>query len=367
MNPEEIRPALKGQLLRLENLKDSLDLAGKKIRLGELEAQMVAQGFWNNQEASSSIIAEVKGIRSILMPWEECFKSAQDSLEMLDMAEEEGEDNIIEEVGRAVENIFCQLDLLDTKGLLNGKHDDANVYFTIHSGAGGTESCDWVHILWRMYSRFFEDQGWKCTLLSALSGEEAGFKTVSLHLTGSYAYGYIKGELGVHRLVRISPFDSNKRRHTSFASVDVVPDLGDALELPIDVKDLRIDTYRASGAGGQHVNKTDSAVRITHLPTSTVVQCQTERSQLSNKETAMSMLKAKLWQLQEEKKQDELDKISGTKSSISWGSQIRSYVFQPYQMIKDHRTHLEIGNIQSVLDGNIFPFLKRYLEWKASH
>jgi len=327
---------------------------------------MNAGDFWDNQEVANKTLAEVKGLKEIIIPWNKTFEAVNENEELLELAEIENETELFDEIIISVEGLNQKVEDLEVKSLLRGTYDNANVYFSLHAGAGGTESCDWAQMLYRMYDRFFEKNGYKVSTMSVLPGEEAGIKGITLKVEGPFAYGYLKGEIGVHRLVRISPFDSNKRRHTSFVSVDVIPEAEEDIDIEIIPKDIRVDTYRASGAGGQHVNKTDSAVRITHLETGIVVQCQNERSQIANKATCMKMLKAKLWQHEEQKRIDELANLSGDKSSISWGSQIRSYVLQPYQMIKDHRTNHEIGNVQSVLDGDIFSFLKKYLQWSLN-
>jgi peptide chain release factor 2 len=328
---------------------------------------MNGASFWDNPDSANKTLKTIKTVKDILAPWEKSVIAVEDTLEMLEMAEMEGEKDLIEEVCESTELLLEDVEKLEVKSLLCGEHDDCDVFLNINAGAGGTESCDWAQMLHRMFDRFFARNEYKTSTLEVLPGDGAGIKSISLKVEGSFAYGYLKSEIGVHRLVRISPFDSQKRRHTSFVSVDVIPDMGDDIDIEIVDKELRIDTYRASGAGGQHVNKTDSAVRITHLPTNIVVQCQTERSQMQNKATCMKMLKAKLWQYEEMKRQETLSSISGEKSSISWGSQIRSYVLQPYQMIKDHRTDHEVGNVDGVLDGDLFPFLKKYLQWSVAH
>lgn len=328
---------------------------------------MIRADFWDHPDVANGTLKEVKGLKEIIVPWDKSKALIDDALEMLELAEMEGETSMIEEVATATEQLLEQVDRLDTKSLLRGEYDNSDVFFNIQAGAGGTESCDWAQMLYRMFDRFFARNDFKATAIEVLPGDGAGVKSVSLKVEGDFAYGYLKSEIGVHRLVRISPFDSQRRRHTSFVSVDVIPDLGEDVEVEINDKELRVDTYRASGAGGQHVNKTDSAVRITHEPTGIVVQCQSERSQIANRATCMKMLKAKLWQYEEQKRQDELANLGGEKSSISWGSQIRSYVMQPYQMVKDHRTEHEVGNVSSVMDGDIFPFLKKYLEWSVQN
>lgn len=326
---------------------------------------MNASDFWSDQDIANKTLKQVKEIKEILVPWEKTKSSVEEVQELLDLAESEQEEEMYAEIIEATEGLTKKVDELDIKSLLRGDFDTANVYFSIHAGAGGTESCDWAQMLHRMYERFFEKQGYKSTTMTVLPGDGAGIKGITMKVEGIFAYGYLKSEIGVHRLVRISPFDSNKRRHTSFVSVDVIPEMEDDIDIEINPKDIRVDTYRASGAGGQHVNKTDSAVRITHLETGIVVQCQSERSQTSNRMTCMKMLKAKLWQHEDLKRQEELSNLNGEKSSISWGSQIRSYVLQPYQMIKDHRTNMEMGNVQAVLDGDILSFMKEYLQWNA--
>ena len=277
-----------------------------------------------------------------------------------------GEDDFVEELEEKHNKLMHMIDNFDTKMLLDGEYDGNNAIVTIHSGAGGTEACDWADMLYRMYMRWFNARGFKVTEMDYMAGDSVGIKSITLLVEGTRAYGYLKGEKGVHRLVRISPFDANKKRHTSFASVDIMPEVDDTVEITIDPGDLRIDTYRASGAGGQHVNMTDSAVRITHIPTGVVVTCQRERSQLSNRETAMKLLKSKLLEIEMKKKEEELKKIQGEQSDIGWGNQIRSYVFQPYTMVKDHRTGVESGNIRAVMDGDIDEFINGYLRWSKN-
>lgn len=277
-----------------------------------------------------------------------------------------GEDDFTDELEEKHNKLMHMIDNFDTKMLLDGEYDSNNAIVTIHSGAGGTEACDWADMLYRMYMRWFNTRGFKVTEMDYMAGDSVGIKSITLLVEGTRAYGYLKGEKGVHRLVRISPFDANKKRHTSFASVDIMPEVDDTVEITIDSGDLRIDTYRASGAGGQHVNMTDSAVRITHIPTGVVVTCQRERSQLSNRETAMKLLKSKLLELEMKKKEEELKKIQGEQSDIGWGNQIRSYVFQPYTMVKDHRTGVESGNIRAVMDGDIDDFINGYLRWSKN-
>jgi peptide chain release factor 2 len=277
-----------------------------------------------------------------------------------------GEEDFVPELEEKHNKLMHMIDNFDTKMLLDGEYDSNNAIVTIHSGAGGTEACDWADMLYRMYMRWFNSRGFKVTEMDYMAGDSVGIKSITLLVEGTRAYGYLKGEKGVHRLVRISPFDANKKRHTSFASVDIMPEVDDTVEITIDSGDLRVDTYRASGAGGQHVNMTDSAVRITHIPTGVVVTCQRERSQLSNRETAMKLLKSKLLEIEMKKKEEALKKIQGEQSDIGWGNQIRSYVFQPYTMVKDHRTGVESGNIKAVMDGDIDDFINGYLRWSKN-
>ncbi len=277
-----------------------------------------------------------------------------------------GEEDFVEELEEKHSKLMQTIENFDTKMLLDGEYDGNNAIVTIHSGAGGTEACDWADMLYRMYMRWFNTRGYKVTEMDYMAGDSVGIKSITLLVEGTRAYGYLKGEKGVHRLVRISPFDANKKRHTSFASVDIMPEVDETVEITIDSGDLRVDTYRASGAGGQHVNMTDSAVRITHIPTGVVVTCQRERSQLSNRETAMKLLKSKLLEIEMKKKEEELKKIQGEQSDIGWGNQIRSYVFQPYTMVKDHRTAVESGNIRAVMDGDIDDFINGYLRWSKN-
>ena len=302
-------------------------------------------------------------LQDVINNWDQQWKELEDTELFLEMVAEEKDAELEEEVAEKLVLIDEHLALAELECMFSGEHDNSNAIVAIHAGAGGTEAQDWVDILMRMYLRWAENRGFKTTILDYLAGDEAGVKSVTIMFSGRYAYGNLRSELGIHRLVRISPFDASGRRHTSFASVMVMPELDDSIKVEIDDKDLRVDTYRASGAGGQHVNKTDSANRLTHLPTGVVVQCQNERSQHRNKETAMKMLAAQLYELEKQKNAERQEGLSGDKKGISWGSQIRSYVLQPYRLIKDHRTEHETGNVDAVLDGNLDPFIKAYLLW----
>lgn len=292
--------------------------------------------------------------------------SKYEEIEMILEFIEMGDNSFENDLEEKIIVLEKEIDNFKIKLLLDKKYDSNNAILTINSGAGGTEACDWAEMLYRLYDRWANKKDFKVEILDSLSGEEAGLKSITMNIKGNFAYGYLKGEKGVHRLVRISPFDSNARRHTSFAAINVMPEIEDDIEINIKTEDLKIDTYRASGAGGQHVNTTDSAVRITHLPTNTVVTCQNERSQLKNRETAMKILKSKLFEIEMEKKEKEMANLKGVDSKIEWGSQIRSYVFQPYKMVKDHRTKAEEGNVEKVMDGDIDLFINEYLKWVST-
>lgn len=323
---------------------------------------MAEPGFWDDGAATRSVIAEVKELKGWLEPWDAAAKKAQELAELGELLALDSDPAMEEEWRAEVEALCHEVERLELRNMLRGPDDARDALLTIHPGAGGTESQDWAEMLMRMYTRWAEDHGYEVELLDLQHGEEAGIKSATLEIRGQYAYGYLKAEKGVHRLVRISPFDAQSRRHTSFASVFVYPVVDDKIEIEINEKDLRIDTFRAGGKGGQHVNKTDSAVRITHIPTGIVVTCQNERSQIQNKATAMRMLRAALYQYELEKRQAEREKIEAEKTDIAWGNQIRSYVFQPYTMVTDHRTELKIPDVQRVMDGDLDPFIEAYLK-----
>ena len=362
MSIDELRQA-EGELKsRIEHLHEFLHIDDRKAEVAELEAKMSAPDFWNDKESAQNTVSQLSACRNLLEPFRKLESEIEDYSVALELAGEDEE--FLKETEIAYRRLLKSLDRMEIMSFLSGKFDRNNLYFSVHAGAGGTESCDWASMLLRMYRRFFERRGWKDEVIDLQPGEEAGVKSATLHVTGEFAYGYMKGEKGVHRLVRISPFDSNARRHTSFVSVDVFPELDDDIDIEIDETQLRIDTYRSSGAGGQHVNTTDSAIRITHLPTGIVVCCQNERSQHKNRATAMKMLKAKLYEYEEEKRRSEADAIRGDKMENGWGSQIRSYVLQPYQMVKDLRTEVETSNTAGVLDGEIDEFIEAFLKAK---
>jgi len=344
-------------------LRSIFDLARRKDKLGQLERQTLAPDFWNDADAAQKIQKEHGQLQDVIRGWESKWHDFEETELLLEMAMEENDSDVEEEIAQKVAEMAATLEEAETECMFSGEHDTSNAIVAIHAGAGGTEAQDWVDMLLRMYLRWAEIRGFKTAILDHLAGDEAGTKSVTFMVKGRYAYGYLRSELGIHRLVRISPFDTSGRRHTSFASVMIMPELDETVDIKVDEKDLRIDTYRASGAGGQHVNKTDSAIRITHLPTGVVVQCQNERSQHRNKDMAMKMLLSRLYELEKEKQAEQHEGLHGDKKGISWGSQIRSYVLQPYRMIKDHRTEFESGNVDSILDGNLDPFIKAYLLW----
>ncbi len=327
----------------------------------ELERAGTSSEFWENQENAQKVLKKIKDLKSIVDPWEKAKHDLEEIAGFLELTFEEEDEQTLKELEGQIEQLTKDVEHLEFLRMLGGEDDRASAVITIHSGAGGTESCDWCEMLYRMYCRWMERKDYSYSVLDILPGEEAGLKSVTVEVEGEYAYGHLKAEVGVHRLVRISPFDSNARRHTSFASVYAYPIIEEVDDVEIEEKELRIDTYRASGAGGQHVNKTDSAVRITHVPTGIVVQCQNERSQMKNRATAMRMLKARVKQLQKEEEEKKRQDKLADKKKIEWGSQIRSYVLHPYNMVKDHRTEVETSNTGAVLDGDIDEFIERFL------
>lgn len=367
------------------------DVAGLEQQLKELEDQTTNPEFWNDSANSGKILKQINNIKSKTENYKKIKENLQYILELKDIVYEEikempagaellkssflldGEqENIkkdsdlyaeIKEVLEETESLENNIEKLEISTFLSGKYDSNNAILTIHPGAGGTEAQDWAEMLYRMYTRWASQNGYNIKELDYLDGEEAGLKSVTFLVSGEYAYGYLKGEMGVHRLVRISPFDAGGRRHTSFASLEVLPEIAEDIEIDINADDLRVDTYRSSGAGGQHINKTSSAIRITHIPTNIVVTCQSERSQIQNRETAMKMLKSKLLNLKEKENKEKIEDLKGVQMDIAWGSQIRSYVFCPYTLVKDHRTNYETGNVQAVMDGDLNGFIDSYLKW----
>ena len=347
---------------KMLQIKDSMNIESLKITLAELEQKSLEPDFWNDAEKSSQIFSKIKNLQKKVNKYQELCLEITNLKEMNELLQAELEDDLLKELFSNTKKIAIDINNLEIETLFSGKYDFNNAIITLHPGAGGTESQDWVEMLYRMYGRWANANGFTLKELDYLEGDEAGIKSVTALVSGDNAYGYLKGEMGVHRLVRISPFDSGGRRHTSFASLEVLPEITDDINREIEAEDLKIDTYRASGAGGQHINKTDSAVRITHIPTNIVVSCQSERSQTMNKETAMRMLKSKLLDLKEKENKETINELKGEQKDIAWGSQIRSYVFCPYTLVKDHRTNYEVGNIQAVMDGDLNDFMKEYLK-----
>ena len=338
------------------------DIDRLERELSELEVQTSSSDFWNDSQNSFTILKKITRLKAKLQSFKKVKAEFDNIYELNNLLKSESDEELERELVLGIKSIEKDASKLEIATLLSGKYDANNAIITLHPGAGGTEAQDWVQMLYRMYTRWANDNGYTIEELDYLPGDEAGIKSVTFLVSGEYAYGYLKGEQGVHRLVRISPFDAGGRRHTSFASVEVLPEITEDIEIDINPDDLRIDTYRASGAGGQHINKTSSAVRITHIPTNIVVACQTERSQIQNRETAMKMLKSKLLQLKEQEHKDTIDELKGIQMDIAWGSQIRSYVFCPYTLVKDHRTNYEVGNVQGVMDGDLNGFIDSYLK-----
>lgn len=347
----------------MQEVKESLDLNNKSNRIQELEREMEAPDFWNDASASTAKMKELKSLKDDVEMYAKLEEVYDETLEYISLAEEEDDEDLVPEIEGLLAELENDFEDLRMKTLLSEEYDANNAIVTLHSGAGGTEACDWVAMLYRMYTRWVTAKGYTLEELDYLEGDEAGIKSVTFQVNGENAYGYLKSEKGVHRLVRISPFNAAGKRQTSFASCDVMPELDDNIDIVVNDEDIRIDTYRSSGAGGQHINKTSSAIRITHFPTGIVVQCQNERSQHQNKDKAMQMLKSKLYLLEMEKQQREAQGIRGEVTDIGWGNQIRSYVLQPYKMVKDLRTGEESGNVDAVLDGAISPFMNAYLKW----
>lgn len=359
---DEIKYRLTPYEKELDEIKDALDLQNKEERIIELERTMEAPGFWDDMDKAQKYMKELKNLKDSIETYNNLKSLYDDILVLIEMGEESEDAEIAEEAKSSMDEFASKVDEVKIKTLLSGEYDKYNAILKLNAGAGGTESCDWTSMLYRMYTRWAESKGFTTQVLDFLEGEEVGIKSITVQINGENAYGYLKSERGVHRLVRISPFNAAGKRQTSFASCDVMPDIEEDLDVEINDDDIRIDTYRSSGAGGQHINKTSSAIRITHLPTGIVVQCQNERSQLQNKDKAMKMLKAKLYLLKQQEEQEKKSGIRGEIKEIGWGSQIRSYVMQPYTMVKDHRTNEETGNVSSVLDGNIDQFINAYLK-----
>lgn len=343
------------------------DIINLENELKDLEQQTTNTEFWNDVKNSSRVLKKITELKNKVNKYKSVKNDLENLSDLKDLLLEEKDSEMEKELSKNIYKVEEEINKLEITTLLSDKYDMNNAILTLHPGAGGTEAQDWVQMLYRMYSRWANANGYKVEELDYLPGDEAGIKSVTFSVSGDYAYGYLKGEQGVHRLIRISPFDAGGRRHTSFASVEVLPEITDDIEIEINPDDLRIDTYRASGAGGQHINKTSSAVRITHIPTNIVVACQTERSQIQNRETAMKMLKSKLLQLKEQEHKETIDELKGIQMDIAWGSQIRSYIFCPYTLVKDHRTNYEVGNVDAVMDGDLNGFINSYLKYNKNN
>ena len=364
---EDLKPTLNDLGEKLDQMRISLEIPAKEEKIAELEYKMGEPSFWDDAAAAQKLNQELAALKGGVDTYKGLMAKYEDAETLYEMGIEEGDASMEDDIRAELDLIAEGLETLQLEVLLSGDYDANDAILTLHAGAGGTEAQDWTQMLLRMYGRWAERHGFTVETADLQPGDEAGVKSATLFIKGHNAYGFLKSEKGVHRLVRISPFDSQARRHTSFSACDVMPEIDDAVEVPINMDDVRVDYYRASGAGGQHINKTSSAVRMTHEPTGIVVQCQNERSQLQNKEQCMKMLRAKLFELEQEKKEEEIAKLEGVQQKIEWGSQIRSYVFQPYTMVKDVRTNAETGNVQAVMDGEIDPFIRAYLNAKANH
>ena len=362
----ETHKAIEDAQQTLADLSESLDLEGRKKRIAEIDEIISAPDFWNNPEGGQAIMQEKKRLESKVDKYNALAGKMEDLEVMIELAKEEPDADLEQDIVDTLEEITKELDAFELETILNGDYDDNNAILSIHPGAGGTESQDWAEMLYRMYVRWAERHGYKVEVLDYLDGDEAGIKSVTMLIEGENAYGYLKSEKGVHRMVRISPFDASGRRHTSFTAVEVMPEVENDTTIEIDDKDLKVDTYRSSGAGGQHVNKTESAVRITHIPTGIVVQCQNERSQIQNRATAMKMLTSRLVEEKIKQQEAEIARLQGEQQDIGWGSQIRSYVFHPYTLVKDHRTNFEKGNVGAVMDGEIDEFINAWLKQQAA-
>ena len=364
---EDLKPILNDLGEKLDQMRISLEIPAKEEKIAELEYKMGEPSFWDDAAAAQKLNQELAALKGGVDTYRDLKAKYEDAETLYEMGIEESDPSMEGDI-RAELNLIAEgLETLQLEVLLSGEYDANDAILTLHAGAGGTEAQDWTQMLLRMYGRWAERHGFTVDTADLQPGEEAGVKSATLFIKGHNAYGFLKSEKGVHRLVRISPFDAQARRHTSFSACDVMPEIDDAVEVPINMDDVRVDYFRASGAGGQHINKTSSAVRMTHEPTGIVVQCQNERSQLQNKEQCLKMLRAKLFELEQEKKEEEIAKLEGVQQKIEWGSQIRSYVFQPYTLVKDVRTNAETGNVQAVMDGDIDPFIRAYLNAKANH
>ncbi len=362
---EELRLSLQNRKPELDDLADALGMESMRKEIAELDQKATAPDFWNDMEKSQKILQRSSTLKNKIAQYEKLKSSYEDLLALIELADEEGDLSLLPQAQQELDGFSALLDSQRLTTLLTGEYDQKNAILTFHAGAGGTEAQDWAEMLYRMYCRWGERHGFTVKTLDFLDGEEAGLKSASILIEGENAYGFLKSEAGVHRLVRISPFDASGRRHTSFASLEVMPEIDDTIEVDISPDDIKIDYFRASGAGGQKVNKTSSAVRLTHIPTGIVVSCQVERSQYQNRDVAMRMLKSKLMEIKEREHLERIEDIKGVQKEIAWGSQIRSYVFMPYTLVKDHRTGFESGNIDAVMDGDLDGFINAYLKWQS--
>ena len=362
---EELKLSLQNRKPELDDLADALGMEAMRKEIAELDQKATAPDFWNDMEKSQKILQRSSTLKNKIAQYEKLKSSYEDLLALIELADEEGDLSLLSQAQQEFDNFVAALDSQRLTTLLTGEYDAKNAILTFHAGAGGTEAQDWAEMLYRMYCRWGERHGFTVKTLDLLEGEEAGLKSASVLIEGENAYGFLKSEAGVHRLVRISPFDASGRRHTSFASLEVMPEIDDTIEVNINPDDIKIDYFRASGAGGQKVNKTSSAVRLTHIPTGIVVSCQVERSQYQNRDVAMRMLKSKLMEIKEREHLERIEDIKGVQKEIAWGSQIRSYVFMPYTLVKDHRTGFESGNIDAVMDGDLDGFINAYLKWQS--
>ena len=363
---EELRLELLSHEDKLKDLADALGMKKMEEEVKDLEAQSAADGFWDDLQNSQKVLQRTSALKNKIKAYNDLKGNYEDSLTLIELANEAEDESLFDECRESVNTFISQLDTMTLSTLLSGEYDSKNAILTFHAGAGGTEAQDWAQMLFRMYNRWGERHGFKVSTLDYLDGDEAGLKSAVILIEGENAYGYMRSESGIHRLVRISPFDASGRRHTSFASLEVMPEIDDTVEIDIAPEDIKMDVYRSSGAGGQKVNKTSSAVRLTHIPTGIVCACQVERSQHQNREVAMRMLKSKLLEIKEREHLDKIDDIKGVQKEIAWGSQIRSYVFMPYTLAKDHRTNFENGNINAVMDGDIDGFINAYLKLQAN-
>ncbi len=363
---EELRLRLENSLPGIEALSDAIGLKAMEKELAELDMRAAEPGFWDNMENAQKITQRAAALKDNIERYNRLVSTYHDTLTLIELADEAEDESLLDECREGVEQAESELEAQRLATLLTGEYDKKNAIVTFHAGSGGTEAQDWAEMLYRMYTHWAEKRGFTYKLLDYLDGDEAGIKSACIQVIGENAYGYLKGEAGVHRLVRVSPFDAAGRRHTSFSAVEVLPELDDSIQIDIRPEDIKMDVFRSSGAGGQHINKTSSAVRLTHIPTGIVVACQTERSQFQNRDTALNMLKAKLMEIKEREHLDRIEDIKGTQAQIAWGSQIRSYVFMPYTLAKDHRTGYEMGNINAVMDGELDGFINAYLTASAN-